>query len=62
MIYDKKMIIIVGLGNPGEKFNNTPHNLGFAVLDSFQKENNFPDFKLEKKLDKFHNQIKLKTK
>lgn len=45
------MIIIVGLGNPGEKFNNTPHNLGFLVLDKFKERNNFPDFKLSKKLD-----------
>jgi len=45
------MIILVGLGNPGEKFNNTPHNLGFLVLDKFRERNNFPDFKLSKKLD-----------
>ena len=45
------MIIIVGLGNPGEKFNNTPHNLGFLVLDKFREKNNFPGFKLSKKLD-----------
>ena len=27
--------IIIGLGNPGEKFENTPHNIGFEVLDTF---------------------------
>src|SRR3989344_8513446 len=43
------MIIIVGLGNPGEKFNNTRHNAGFMVVDFFAKKNNFPEFEFSKK-------------
>lgn len=27
------MYLVIGLGNPGEKFKNTRHNLGFEVVD-----------------------------
>jgi PTH1 family peptidyl-tRNA hydrolase len=43
------MFIIIGLGNPGEKFKKMRHNLGFRSLDEFGKENNFPDFRFSKK-------------
>jgi PTH1 family peptidyl-tRNA hydrolase len=43
------MKVICGLGNPGKEFKFTRHNLGFLVLDNFQKENSFPDFKFSEK-------------
>jgi len=41
--------IIIGLGNPGKKFEGTRHNVGFLVLDKFMEKNSFPKFELSKK-------------
>jgi peptidyl-tRNA hydrolase, PTH1 family len=44
------MKLIVGLGNPDKKFDNTRHNIGFAALDFIRDEFGLPKFKMDKKL------------
>ncbi len=34
-----KKYLIVGLGNIGEKYDNTRHNIGFKILDALAKDN-----------------------
>ena len=44
------MKLIIGLGNPGQEFNNTRHNIGFESLDFLREYFDLPKFKLDKKL------------
>jgi PTH1 family peptidyl-tRNA hydrolase len=43
------MKLIVWLWNPGDKYRETRHNLGFIFLDKFREENWFSDWKYESK-------------
>ncbi len=45
-----KTYLIIGLGNPGEEYDGTRHNLGFAALDSFAEKNDFPGWVLKRDL------------
>jgi len=45
-VYNESMILIVGLGNPEEKYKNTPHNVGFETIDLFKERFDFPNFSL----------------
>ena len=45
------MFIIVGLGNPGEKYKNTRHNIGFMVINKLKEIQNFSDWKQGKKFN-----------
>ena len=51
------MIILVGLGNPGEQYKNTRHNIGFEIIDSIHDYFSFPKFK--SKFDGLYSRKKL---
>lgn len=45
-----KNYIVVGLGNPGEEYVETRHNMGRMVLDAFVKSHDLKDWQEDKKL------------
>lgn len=45
-----KTILIVGLGNPGKKYDATRHNIGFTVVDNLANKLDFPDWAQKKDL------------
>ncbi|MFZ1249737.1 MAG: aminoacyl-tRNA hydrolase [Candidatus Saccharimonadales bacterium] len=39
-----KTVLIVGLGNPGDEYVSTRHNIGFECVDEFARKNDFPSW------------------
>ncbi len=39
------MFLVVGLGNPGEEYSKTRHNIGFMAADVIHSRHNFTPFK-----------------
>lgn len=55
------MFILVGLGNPGEEYENTRHNTGAMVLNAFRKAAQLPAWTFDKKRNALVSSGKLKT-
>lgn len=43
------MLLIIGLGNPGDTFTHTRHNVGREIVSVFAEHADFGDFRAEKK-------------
>ncbi len=53
-----KEIYLIGLGNPGKKYSNSRHNIGFLLLENFSKKYN-SNFLLKDKLKSFYSEFQI---
>ena len=51
-------IYLIGLGNPGKKYSNSRHNIGFLILENFSKKYN-SKFSLKDKVKSFFSEFKI---
>ena len=51
-------IYLIGLGNPGKKYCNSRHNIGYLILENFSKKHN-SNFLLKDKLKSFLSEFKI---
>ena len=51
-------IYLIGLGNPGKKYSNSRHNVGFLILENLSKKYN-SNFLLKEKLKSYFSEIKI---
>lgn len=53
------MNIFLGLGNPGEEYKFTRHNMGRIILEFWRKELKFPEFVFDKKINALKSEGKI---
>ena len=51
-------IYLIGLGNPGKKYSNSRHNIGFLILENFSRKHN-SSFLLKDKLRSSFSEFKI---
>jgi peptidyl-tRNA hydrolase, PTH1 family len=54
-----KNYIVVGLGNPGEEYVDTRHNVGRMVLDAFIKKNDCSAWEMNKRLNALESEARM---
>lgn len=47
------LLVIMGLGNPGKRYEKTRHNIGFRVVDAIRKRYGFSPWKMSEKYYSF---------
>lgn len=41
LFWGKNLLLLIGLGNPGDKYANNRHNIGFMAVDEIARSHNF---------------------